>query len=115
MIKVHAGDFSKGEGVYSGVSLLLPTKENPKSKETIHESELQEIDVASEETVKRVGGALGWGAVGAIALGPVGLLAGLLLGGKGKDVTFVAKFKDGRKLLATTDSKTFTKLKAVVF
>jgi len=30
-------------------------------------------------------------------------------------VTFIAKFKDGRKLLATTDSKTFTKLRALVF
>jgi len=43
------------------------------------------------------------------------LLAGLLLGGNKKEITFVAKFKDGRKLLATTDSGTFTKLQAAVF
>lgn len=54
--------------------------------------------------------------MGALALGPAGLLAGLLLGGeKSKDVTFVAKFKDGRKFLGTTDNKTFTKLQAAVF
>ena len=73
------------------------------------------MEVASEESVKRIGGTLGWGAAGMLALGPVGLLAGLLLGGKKKEVTFVAKVKDGRKLLGTTDHKTFTKLKAAAF
>ena len=42
-------------------------------------------------------------------------MAGLLLGGKGKDVTFILKLKDGRKMLATTDSKTFTKIAAMAF
>ena len=48
-------------------------------------------------------------------LGPVGLLAGLLLGGRNKEITFVAKFKNGKKIFASTDSKTFTKLQAVIF
>lgn len=55
------------------------------------------------------------GVAGAALLGPIGLLAGLLLGGKGKDVTFILKLKDGRKMLATTDSKTFTKIAAMAF
>lgn len=50
-----------------------------------------------------------------LALGQVGLLAGLILGGNKKEVTFVAKFKDGRKMLATTDSKSFTKMQAATF
>lgn len=83
--------------------------------EGIHSSQLAEVELASEEAVKRLGGTVGWGAVGALALGPVGLLAGLLLGGNKKDVKFVAKFKDGRKMLATTDSKAFTQMKAAVF
>ena len=63
--------------------------------------------------IKKHAGKIGWGLAGAIALGPVGLLAGLLLGGKQKkEVTFVAIIKDARKLLATTDNKTFIKLKA---
>ena len=36
-------------------------------------------------------------------------LAGLVLGGKGENVTFVATLKGGQKL-ATTDSKTFTNM-----
>jgi len=43
------------------------------------------------------------------------MLAGLLLGGKGKEITFVAVLKDGKKMLATADSKTFTKLQALAF
>ena len=77
--------------------------------------DVEEVSIATEENVKRVGGTVGWGLAGAAILGPVGLLAGLLLGGKGKDVTFIIKFKDGRKMLATTDSKTFTKLAAMAF
>jgi hypothetical protein len=57
----------------------------------------------------------GWGIVGAVLLGPVGLLAGLLAGGRGKDVTFVGVHKDGRKFFATTDSKTYTKISAALF
>ena len=83
--------------------------------EAIHSSQLEVVELASEESVKKIGGTIGWGAAGAVILGPVGLLAGLLLGGKKKEVTFVAKFKDGRKFLGTTDSKTYTKLMAAAF
>lgn len=114
-VKVHAGDFIKGEGQISFGSLTLKTEQHSWVGEAIPFSALETVEVASEESVKRIGGTVGWGAAGAVILGPVGLLAGLLLGGKKKDVTFVAKFKDGRKLLATTDNKSFTKLQAAVF
>ena len=114
-VKVHAGDFLKGDGQDVLGSFSLRTKQHSWAGESIPFSKLSEVELATEDSVKRIGGTIGWGAAGALALGPVGLLAGLLLGGKGKDVTFVAKFKDGRKLLATTDSKTFTKLQAAVF
>lgn len=114
-IKVHAGDFIEGVGYYSYGSLILKTKEHNIAGETIASTELSVLDIASEDNVKKIGGTVGWGAAGGMIFGPVGLLAGLLLGGKKKQVTFVAQFKDGRKLLATTDSKTFTKLQSAVF
>lgn len=114
-ITVHAGDFKKGDGQFSFGMLNFKTDKHPIMGESIPLTSLSEIDVASEENVKKIGGTIGWGAAGALVLGPVGLLAGLLLGGKKKEVTFVAKFKDGRKVLATTDSSTFTKLQAAVF
>lgn len=114
-IAVHAGDFLKGDGQFNFGSLTLRTAAHSWVGETIPISQLETVEVASEESVKKIGGTIGWGAAGALILGPVGLLAGLLLGGKRKEVTFVAKFKDGRKLLATTDSSTYTKLRAAVF
>lgn len=113
-VKVHAGDFFKGDANLSFGMIFLKSMEKILG-EHIPISELQSVEIASEENVKKAGGTIGWGAVGAIALGPAGLLAGLLLGGKKKEITFVAKFKDGRKLLATTDSKSFTKLQSAAF
>lgn len=114
-ITVHAGDFLKGDGQFSFGSLTLRTDAHPWVGETIPLTQLEMVEPASEENVKKLGGTIGWGAAGAVLLGPVGLLAGLLLGGRKKEVTFVTRFKDGRKLLATTDSATFTRLRAAVF
>lgn len=115
-IKVLAGDFSKGDASYSFGMITLKTKEhsflgeNMKVKDTF-----EAVEIATEESAVKLGGAVGWGAAGALLAGPVGLLAGAVLGGRGKDVVFVAKLKDGRKFMGQTDSKTFTKLKAEVF
>lgn len=114
-VKVHAGDFLEGDGQLSFGSLKLRTKAHRILGETIPLTELESVEIATEESVKKIGGTVGWGVAGAVILGPVGLLAGLLLGGKKKEITFVARFKDGRKLLASTDSKTFTKLQAAAF
>jgi len=114
-IKVHAGDFLKGDGHFSFSTFTLRTMDKYWVGEHISASQLEFIEAASEENVKKLAGTVGWGAVGAVALGPVGLLAGILLGGKKKEITFVAKFKDGRKLLATTDQKTYTKIQASIF
>ncbi|WP_133365703.1 hypothetical protein [Qipengyuania sediminis] len=113
-INVHAGDWKKGKGSY-GLGVFLLPRPLGWEKESINSKHLTEVEVASEESVKRLGGAAGWGVAGAVLLGPVGLLAGALLGGRGKDVTFIARFRDGRKFLATTDSKTFIKIQSVVF
>lgn len=114
-LKVHAGDFKKGGASAGGGAFTLWSDESNWRPQTIRFAELQELEVASEDSVKRLGGTLGWGVAGAALLGPVGLLAGLLAGGRGKKVTFVARFTGGQRLLATTDAKTFTKMQAAVF
>jgi hypothetical protein len=114
-IKIHGGDFRKGVGSYGFGSITLPGKHFGAMPVMIDASELQEVALASEQIVKSWTGTAGWGATGAVLLGPVGLLAGLIAGGKRKEVTFVARFKDGRKFLATTDSATYTKLLAKAF
>ena len=70
------------------------------------------VEPATEESVKRLGGTLGWGVAGGLLLGPVGLLAGLLAGGRHKEITFICVFQDGKKIVATADNKTYVKLLA---
>lgn len=113
-IKVHAGDFGKCDAtqMFSIINFMTPGNWKGEGRAL---NELKTVEIASEESVKRLGGTVGWGIVGATLLGPVGLLAGLLLGGKKQQVTFVAVFKDGKKFLGTTDSKTYTKLAAAAF
>ncbi|MFN2202182.1 MAG: hypothetical protein ACK2UO_13300 [Caldilineaceae bacterium] len=116
-IVIHAGDFLKGEYLFWGDALHLQITNNKGSTESffLPTAQLESVEIASEENVRTLGGTIGWAAAGAVILGPVGLLAGLLAGGMKKEVTFVAKCKCGRKFLATTNSKTFTKLQAAVF
>lgn len=119
IINVQAGDFAKGKhSRFSFGVLSLATDEiGWAGRKMISYSapDVISVEIANEESVKRAGGTVGWGVAGAVLLGPVGLLAGLLIGGRGKDVTFVATFKDGKKVLATTDSKTYTKVLAMAF
>lgn len=114
-ITVHAGDFAKGDRHSLSFGNLAMYVEGRSSPVLVHLSSLEAVEIASEASVKRIGGTVGWGAAGAVLLGPAGMLAGLLLGGRAKEVTFVARFRDGTKFLGTTDSKTFTKLQAAAF
>lgn len=115
LITVHAGDYKKGPHHHLMFGSLCMQEDGRSSPISINLSSLESVEIASEASVKRIAGTVGWGAAGAVILGPVGLLAGLLLGGKGKEVTFVARFRDGTKFLATTDAKTYTKLQAAAF
>ena len=95
-IKLHAGDWGEGNASFMFGSFALPT--GIARFEGVKGSDLEVVEVASEETVKKFAGAFGWGLAGALALGPLGLLAGLLAGGNKKTVTFIAIFKDKRKI-----------------
>ncbi|MFA5595950.1 MAG: hypothetical protein WDA26_00105 [Pusillimonas sp.] len=116
-IKIHAGDFPTGKASSHFSAIVFPWKPGDgfSAGECVQFTDIEALEVANEESVKKLGGTVGWGVVGATLLGPVGMLAGLLAGGRKSEVTFVCKFKDGRKMLATTDSKTFTKMQAAIF
>jgi hypothetical protein len=111
-ITVHAGDFLKGAGSFNSGTFTLRTPAHRFAGEAVPAGRLVALEVASEESVKRLGGTVGWGLAGAALFGPVGLLAGLLAGGRKREVTFVAQFCDGRKLIATADGPTFTAIQA---
>jgi hypothetical protein len=78
--------------------------------ERISYSQISELELATEENMNRLSGALGLGLVGDLALGPIGLLAGLIRGGRGRQFTFVCILKDGRRFLATAKEPIWARL-----
>lgn len=108
-VKIHAGDLRSGTWPLSAGSLFVGAP-----VERIPLTALDTLEPASTEAVERLGGKIGWGVAGGMLLGPLGLLAGLLAGGKRHQTTFVARFNDGRKMLATTDSRTFLKMRSAL-
>ena len=114
-IKIHAGDFLTGYSTYVAGGFRLKTQEHRVRGEFIALDEVESFEVKAEEVVQKVGDVLGLAAIGSLLLGPIGLLTGLLMGGKNKEVIFSVKFKDGRRFLATADSQTFTKMRAEMF
>jgi hypothetical protein len=76
---------------------------------------IERVELHSEESIKKVLGTAGWGIAGGLLLGPLGAIGGMLIGGRTKKVCFAAYLKDGRKFMATTDSKTYQRLAAKAF
>ncbi|WDY56638.1 hypothetical protein [Pseudomonas sp. PSKL.D1] len=109
-LTVQSGDFLQGEGEFRNGSLTLKTPRSPSPGERISLARITDLQLASLESSRNLGSALGWGVAGALVAGPFGLLAGLWLGGKEEEATFLATFKDGRKLMAITDGKTWSKI-----
>jgi hypothetical protein len=114
--KVIAGDFGQG-----GTGQVLVGNMYRESAQGFNMPvagrgfEIQTLEVATEETIKRMGGAIGWGLAGGLVLGPVGALAGVLAGGRGKSITFICQFRDGRKFLGSCNPNTFTAIQAACF
>jgi hypothetical protein len=78
-------------------------------------SEIESFEIVTEENHASIAGKLGWGAVGLVALGPLGLLAGVLGGGNKKERVMSVVFKDGRKVLLKGTAKDAEALAAATF
>jgi hypothetical protein len=114
---VLAGDFRPGDSSISGNELRLWKLG---SRSTTFDAwvparAVASVEIATEENVKRAGGTVGWGVAGALLLGPVGALGGALLGGRGKDVTFIVNLHGGRKFLAKGNSKVYEEFLKATF
>lgn len=114
--KIVGGDFPKTTGIrtssFSGdITLVVP-----KSLFKIDKYELKKnivmLEQITEENKHRVLAKAGWSVLGTVALGPVGLLAGLFMGGKSKQICVAVKLKSGQEFIAECDTKTYSKLYA---
>ena len=100
-----------------GVAVLAIRRKGDGQSEAIDLKEhLESVSLQTEEEVRSLAGAAGWGVLGSLFFGPAGLLLGALWGSRGrKEICLAAYLKDGRKFLGIADAQTFQKLQAVTF
>ncbi len=99
-VKILGGDVATGEWEYS-MGTLWGAFEQIELR-----SDVKSVTPQTEESVKKLPEAAAWGLLG-LALGPMGLLAGVVFGGNRKSVCALIELTDGRKFLAVMDSKIY--------
>jgi hypothetical protein len=104
--KLEGGSFGTGQASFDGSGFSLPSG-RAFHPTRIPASEIISAELASAENIKKISGTLGWGAAGLVALGPLGMFAGLLAGGRKNVATFVVFLRDGRQFIGTGDNKTW--------
>lgn len=115
-IKVLAGDIVEGDYSLKSSWSGETTLKSFLGLERINlDHEVRDVEILTEENKKKFLGSFVGGVIGAAVLGPAGLLAGAFTGGQKKQITFACYLKDGRKFLAVTDAKTFSKIQAACF
>jgi len=116
-ITVHAGDFplaDKGLSAFDGTYFAFPLPDGEWGKQKVSFKDLVSLEVVTEQTVGRGMGPVGRGLVGLTLAGPAGLLLGAVSAKSGNNITFIAKFQDGRELLGTCEQETFVSMKAAL-
>lgn len=115
-LEVLAGDLGEGRWEFGSSSWKLTKIGFLQAREEFDlQSSLERVELHTEDSAKRLSGTLGWGAAGLVALGPIGAVAGVIVGGKGKKVLFTGYLKGGHKFLARTDGKTWERLLTLTF
>lgn len=123
-INVLGGDIKSGKWTVVPLSNVTMFIGEGKEQQTLNfEGQVYQVEVQTEEKLKKLSGSAGWGFTGAIVggllTGGVGLLAGLLggvlAGGNKTEICFSCELKDTRKFIAVTDAKTYQKLLALTY
>jgi threonine dehydrogenase-like Zn-dependent dehydrogenase len=78
-------------------------------------AEVASADLLTEENRASILGKVGWGALGAFALGPLGLLAGVIGGGRHTERVIIVALRDGRKAMIKANAKDAETLVAASF
>ena len=84
-----------------------------KSRKVSLNDHLTAVEHITEENTYSILGKAGWGTLGAIALGPVGLLAGLVLGGNSVELCCACKLDTGEEFLVSCETEECQKLKSL--
>lgn len=114
-VKVLGGDFnSLAAGSFNFGMIGLTPKGTVWGGPQVYslKNDCTDLQLVDERSNVKVAGAAGWGVAGALVAGPVGLLAGAILGGKGQKAVFMATFSDGKRVVAECDKATWARMLA---
>lgn len=111
-ITVLAGDFKAGPWSHFWKGQFLMKSNGKLFRQYVPMTEVVGIEVASGNGTVSYGNIIGLGLIGDLMFGPIGAVAGAIIGSKNRRVTFAVKFKDGRKFAATTSARIFARIQA---
>lgn len=109
-VEVVAGDIPKGDYSFEGDSLVHDTKQrltHPNPTETISLTKpgIKSVTLQTDQSIKNLPEAALWGLASGMVFGPLGAVAGLLMGGWGTQLCSLVELADGRKFLCVTSEK----------
>ncbi|WP_414461826.1 hypothetical protein [Hyphomicrobium sp. DY-1] len=113
-MKVLAGDWKEGTPVLIANSELHFAVGIFKS-DKLPMNQICQFDIVTEDNRFSILGKVGWGAAGALALGPIGLLIGAVGGGRRQARVLSIVFDDGRKALVKGNAKDAEKITAATY
>jgi hypothetical protein len=108
-VKVHYANFDYLDVTADSWSMTIK-KGSFWGFEHITGDDIARIEVVTEQMVKRAGSAVSWGIIGGAIAGPAGAIAGVLLGGNGRETTFILETEDGKTLIGTAETHIFNAL-----
>lgn len=114
-IEILGGSFPAKKYSFMNNMLIIPHLDGEFSREEIHETNIESVEVMDEQNKNSILKKAGAGVVGGVLLGGVGLAAGLLAAGSGKEVVFLCTLKDGRHFLAKTNGKIYQHFMTAAF
>lgn len=120
-LKVVAGDLAQGDYTFHTYPTIHLETYHSISFGTLNRDHIpmdkgsvKSIEVLDEEKRRKLSSMMGWGFLGAITLGPLGALGGLLFSNK-REITFACELNDGRKFMAVCPSKLWKEIQIAHF
>jgi len=112
MFEIISGDFEGATLVGNGLvwftgDLWPPSKAIGAQ---VLEGNVKEVTIIDEEYKPKTSHRLGYGVVGGIVGGPLGLIGGALLAGKKKEFYIRVSLTNGKSFVAKVDRKTYAQL-----
>lgn len=109
-MKILAGDFLQGEGTYYNGVVTIETALYPWPGLQLPATTIRSVEVTGAEPTRAVGTSLVQAAAAGLVMGPLGAVAGFMLGDEHEEVTFMVTLRDGRKFLACSHDNTHEQL-----